>query len=293
MTKTTNWVVGFLLMGILLFVGCSKFSAGDKVVYNIYLPIVSNTLDSTTNSTATITVSVIDKSLPPILYQGLCWSTKPNPTYDSSHPMIDTTKSGAFTFVVKSLTPLTTYYVRGYAINSAGVSYGKQISFRTPAISPYSIGQFYAGGLIFYIDTTGNHGLVCDTIDLGDSIQWHLGSNDTLVAGSAAVGFGLSNTDSIVIHYSSDSTNAAWVCKNYTGGGYTDWFLPSKDELNLVRQNLFARGYGTWSAATYWSSSECIDAQGRYYAWAQYFSNGYQYYFKQYFPLNVRAVRAF
>ncbi len=293
MTKKNSRFIGFLLMGILLFTACSKFNAGDKVIYNIYLAIVSNTLDSANVNSATVSVSVIDNGLPPIISQGLCWSVSPNPTVDSSHKIIDSTKAGSFTFVINGLTPLTTYYVRGYAVNSAGVSYGKQISFRTPAISPYNIGQFYAGGLIFYIDTTGNHGLVCDTTDIGDSIAWHIGSNDTLIAGGTAVGTGLSNTDSIVAHYHTDSASAAWICKNYTGGGYTDWFLPSKDELNLMRQNLYARGYGNWSSATYWSSSEYMDAQGRYYAWTQYFTNGYQYYFKQYFPLNVRAVRAF
>ena len=289
MTKNINWFVGILLVFILTFMACSKFDTVKPTIS------VVNTLDSVSSVSATISVKITvpDTSLKPIITQGICWGTSPNPTVDSSHKIIDSTNASKFTFIINGLSPLTTYYVRGYAINKAGVSYGKPINFRTIAISPFSLGQYYAGGLIFYIDTTGNHGLVADTTDIGDSIAWHIGSNDTLVASSTAVGTGAINTANLVSHYYKDSASAAWICKNYRGGGYTDWFLPSKDELNLMRQNLYTRGFGNWSVATYWSSSEYVDTQGRYYAWAQYFTNGYQYYFKQYFPLNVRAVRAF
>ena len=289
MAKKNSWFIGILLIGMFMVTACSKFDAVNKSIS------ISNTLDSVSANSATVTVvvTVFDKSLPPVKSQGLCLGTSPNPTVDSSQKIIDSTKTSSFHFTITGLTPGTTYYFRGYAINSVGATYGKQISFRTPAISPYTIGQFYAGGLIFYIDSTGNHGLVSDTKDIGDSIVWHIGSIDTLIAGGTAIGTGVTNTANIVGYDTANKTNAAWICKNYTGGGYTDWFLPSKDELSLMRQNLYARGFGNWSSATYWSSSEYLDAQGRYYAWAQYFTNGYPYYFKQYFPLNVRAVRAF
>ncbi len=289
MTRRTNLISGFLLMCLFIFNACSKFDAIKSSL------VVNNTLDSSSTVSAAFSVTVFndDSIASPIINKGLCWGTAPNPTFDSSQHEISPNKAGTFKFLINGLLPATVYYFRGYASNRNGTVYGKQISFRTPAISPYSLGQFYAGGLIFYIDSTGNHGLVADTTDIGDSITRHIGSNDTLVASGTAIGTGASNTAKIVAHYYKDSASAAWKCKNYIGGGYTDWFLPSKDELNLMRQNLYAKGLGTWSAATYWSSSEYVDVQGRYYAWAQYFTNGYQYYFRQYFPLNVRAVRAF
>jgi len=289
MTRRTNWISGFLLICLFIFNACSKFDAIKSAIN------VTNTLDSSSAVSAAFTVTVAndDSSASPIITQGLCWGTSPNPTFDSSQREINTSKANSFKFLINGLLPATVYYFRGFASNRNGTVYGNQISFRTPAISPYSLGQFYAGGLIFYIDSTGNHGLVADTTDIDDSIKWHIGSNDTLVASGTAVGTGAINTEKIVEHYNKDSASAAWICNNYKQGGYTDWFLPSKDELNLMRQNLYAKGIGNWSAATYWSSSEYVDVQGRYYAWAQYFTNGYQYYFRQYFPLNVRAVRAF
>jgi hypothetical protein len=72
--------------------------------------------------------------------------------------------------------------------------------------------------------------------------------------------------------------------------GYDDWFLPSKDELNLMYQNLKQKGLGEFSSSWYWSSSE----DGNYGAWNQHFSDGSQGYItKDNTSLSVRAVRAF
>jgi len=67
-------------------------------------------------------------------------------------------------------------------------------------------------------------------------------------------------------------------------GGYDDWFLPSKDELNQMYQQ---RGViGGFASNYYWSSSE----SNSYSAWYQYFYNGYQY--VNYKDINNRRVRA-
>jgi len=88
---------------------------------------------------------------------------------------------------------------------------------------------------------------------------------------------------------------AAKACANYNGGGKTDWFLPSKDELDQIYQNLVkgksGHGFTAGYTGAYWSSS--MWATDNWYMWCQYFSNGA--------PLNlfridtnyVRAVRAF
>jgi hypothetical protein len=75
--------------------------------------------------------------------------------------------------------------------------------------------------------------------------------------------------------------------------GYNDWFLPSKDELDLMYKNLKAKGLGEFGNNVYWSSSEYTNKN----AWEQNFSNGIQYdiYFSygKAYPYSVRAVRAF
>ena len=67
-----------------------------------------------------------------------------------------------------------------------------------------------------------------------------------------------------------------------------NWRLPTKEELNLMHE-LHKKGIGDFTSVNYWSSSEFY----AYYAWSQYFYDGYQYYYDKSYPLKVRAVRTF
>ncbi|MFP3043594.1 DUF1566 domain-containing protein, partial [Treponema primitia] len=82
---------------------------------------------------------------------------------------------------------------------------------------------------------------------------------------------------------------AAQLCTGYTGGEKNDWFLPSKDELDLIYKNLKAKGLGSLDGRWYWSSSE----NGSSVAWVQDFSDGSQYGRGKNATSSVRAVRAF
>ena len=62
--------------------------------------------------------------------RGVCWSTSHNPTVSGSHAS-SSTGTGAFTLNMTGLTAGTTYYVRAYAVNSQGTSYGSEVSFTT------------------------------------------------------------------------------------------------------------------------------------------------------------------
>ncbi len=68
-----------------------------------------------------------------------------------------------------------------------------------------------------------------------------------------------------------------------------DWFLPSKDELNLMYKNLYKNGVGGFAGYPYWSSSE----GSANYAWNQYFGTGGQTSNGEDLTSRVRAVRAF
>jgi hypothetical protein len=88
---------------------------------------------------------------------------------------------------------------------------------------------------------------------------------------------------------------AAWLCDLLESGGYDDWFLPSKTELNLIYLNLRERGLGGFTNEWYWSSSENSDRS----AWTQNFGTGNQIGTDSYFDSgkikghNVRAIRQF
>jgi hypothetical protein len=102
---------------------------------------------------------------------------------------------------------------------------------------------------------------------------------------------GAANTNAIIARMNAGSvaTNAyaAGLARAYTGGGKTDWFLPSKDELNqLYLQRTVVGGF---AAGIYWSSSQ-YDADDAGY---QFFVSGLQPNINKFITIDVRPVRAF
>ncbi|MDR3302599.1 MAG: DUF1566 domain-containing protein, partial [Spirochaetaceae bacterium] len=107
-----------------------------------------------------------------------------------------------------------------------------------------------------------------------------------------AVGTGKRNTQIIVAFCRNigELDRAAELCDALEVNGYDDWFLPSKDELNLMYTNLKQKGLGEFSNSWYWSSSQ----GSTYGSWYQDFSNGSQYVsLGKHNTYSVRAVRAF
>jgi len=157
------------------------------------------------------------------------------------------------------------------------------------------VGDSYGGGIVAYILQSGDpgydpnvqHGLIAATADQSTGIQWDNGAYVVTGATGTAIGTGQANTEAIVNKQGAGSY-AAQLCNDLTAGDYTDWFLPSKDELNKLYINKDVIGGDANSF--YWSSSEVDDT----YAWYQYFNNGNQ---DDNHPKDVtyrvRAVRAF
>ena len=132
------------------------------------------------------------------------------------------------------------------------------------------IGEKYQGGIIFYVDATG-HGLIAAETDLDPTIGYKWGCTGTEVLGAVAeeVGLGRTNTAAILTECNLVTDGAANMCKGLTLGGYQDWFLPSRNELNLIYKNLFLKDIGGFGeAACYWSSTQ----YDKDYAWVQIFT---------------------
>jgi hypothetical protein len=112
------------------------------------------------------------------------------------------------------------------------------------------------------------------------------------IAGADGIAIGTGNQNTIdIMTGCSEAGIAARLCGDLVLGGYSDWYLPSKDELNQLYINRVA--IGGFASSDYWSSTENSNGD----AWGQGFYNGYQFSFSKvvpyYFSFAVRAVRAF
>lgn len=155
-----------------------------------------------------------------------------------------------------------------------------------------SIGDTYKGGMVFYIDASGCHGLVCSAIDLSERKYWSI---DTIITTAFAncIGCGDGNTRMIV--FKGQSPLAAPSCYDLSLNGFSDWYLPSKHELNLMylhigQGDILGLGnVGGFADYLYWSSTEYNATR----AVNQDFGTGLQWTDKKTFNYNIRAVRAF
>ena len=134
------------------------------------------------------------------------------------------------------------------------------VSGLSSAATP-QIGDSCDGGIVFYVDATGQHGLIASKTDIMDKVS------------GKEKGF--------FTWYSANVTANAFV------EGYCDWFLPNKDQLNQIYIHRSALGgmVGTY----YWSSSESDATK----AWAQDFSTGEQLEGNKTNTGRVRPVRMF
>lgn len=166
------------------------------------------------------------------------------------------------------------------------------------------IGDFYQGGVLFYIFGPFDkgyvkgetHGLICNILESGQAVWGCFGTD---ISGTlTSIGSGAHNTFAIVnnvCQMNDGIISAAEICANINDA-YSDWFLPSKDELNLMYSqkdviNATSLLYGgdSFTGSPYWSSSEYSN-QIAYY---QYLGSGAQGDFAKFSYFHVRAIRAF
>jgi hypothetical protein len=231
-----------------------------------------------------------------ILSKGICWDTNANPTTNNFHTN-EGPGAGVFNSIIQNLNLFdsVTIYYRAYATNANGTSYGATYVFTT---SPYlSIGRRnYQGGIIAYILQAGDpgydanvpHGLIAAPYDQSTGAEW--GCYSTTLSGADGIAFGTGNQNTIdIMNGCSTAGIAARLCGDLVLNGYSDWFLPSKDELYMIY--ISKAIIGGFAAYYYWSSS--VYNNPTLLAWARTFEDGNQIYNYTNYNYRVRAIRSF
>lgn len=180
---------------------------------------------------------------------GICWSTLEVPDIKGDHLSSLVDEQGSFSVSIPSLTPETLYYIRSYAINAQGTSYGDVIEVN----SGKPFGEDFGGGLVYFNDGAGKCLVVSET-PVSPSADFSNEFYSTELT-SRDIGSGLENTLAI-INQSGHLNSAAELCYTWPNDTHEGWFLPSIGSLIQIYDVLHSAGHGSFIETSYCSSSE-------------------------------------
>jgi hypothetical protein len=254
MSKKLNIYTLLLIAGLLaLFTNCQKQVNNNL---NESIKIENTRVSAVIQIRATVRAKITSDGGSPITERGVCFDTVPNPTITSKKQVADSVAADSFLVRLRGLKPNQKYYVKAYARNNNGVGYGEEVSFTTRGIK---IGDQFEGGVVFYLEPSGLKGLIAAQQGLDYDTTW--GCAGTSAPGTLPeIGTGRANTLAIIKVCKTPGTAAQFADKlDYSS--FSDWYLPSKDELTEMFKR---RDVVIMNNAERWSSTE-VDANT---AWA-------------------------
>jgi hypothetical protein len=223
---------------------------------------------------------------------GVCYGLAVDPTINDNFVISQTNNYSSFLVDVIGLSPDTEYYGRAFINDGINTYYSLNCNFTTPKVG---IGEFKEGGVVFWVNPNDTaHGLVCAVDDCVNGTSYWASVNNQTNATGTGVGTGQQNTNSILTL--STTMGAARYCDNFISNGFSDWYLPSIDELNImvayqgIIDNVANQNGGqNLKQGYYWSSTEYnIDK-----AYQQNFNTGEQLFYSKIDYNYVRAIRSY
>lgn len=255
-----------------------KSSTSGTIMY-------AETHATTTNANGLVTIEIGSGIAVAGSFSGIDWGS------DTYFIKTETDPTGGANYIISGVSQLLSV---PYALHAKTAENVKK----------YKIGDFAQGGVVFWLDETGQHGLVCSKLNQSTSIKWFSGDfGDTRAKGNGLYA-GKSNNTIIISAHNVISNNeeayAARLCNELAVEEnsiiYGDWYLASKYELRLMNENRSiintvstANGGDLLINDVYWSSTEKSNNR----AWVFNFANGQQTDVLKSVFNRVRAIRSF
>lgn len=207
---------------------------GNEVVLSTgLLPSVTTAAVSNVDPTgASVGGDITDDGGCAVTERGVVWGVRTAPTTANRKVALGS-GAGVFTTALSNLYSNKTYYLRAYATNSKGTGYGEERLFTTTEPAGLYLGKTFAGGLIFHLDATGQHGLVITPARVAPYCHFGSSCPGAGAATSAVLGTGAQNTANVIALCGTG--NQEGTCDALYASGYGDWYLPSRGDVERLR----------------------------------------------------------
>lgn len=201
--------------------------------------VATTAVSSITSSSATAGGNITTTGGAVVTERGVVFSTNPNPTLASGTKVVSGSGTGSFTANLSALMPSTTYYVRAYAINSAGTAYGSQVIFTTnPAIPSISTAAATAIGL--HTATSGGSVLTVGQSAVTErGVVFSTNPNPTLASGTKVVSG--SGTGGFTANLAGLLSNTTYYLRAYASNSVGTGYGANRSFTTLARADLALR----------------------------------------------------